>query len=216
MVGQVTVVCFGHGPADRSAILVQMKHPKAIGDRSTMAAMLALNDAGFAVSIPFGENVRYDLIIDDGQRLARVQCKTGRLRRGAVLFNVCSCYGHHLRPGDARRTYHGQVDYFAGYCPDTGGGYLIPIDDLPVSNQASLRVEPSRNRHGLEFGMLPTTRSASSPRPLKQNLARLLVREDLALHPLEGIVDRLRVAAKVFSNLLVGGTLEIEPKGVRL
>jgi hypothetical protein len=122
-----------------------MRHPKAIGDRSTMAAMLALNDAGFAVSIPFGENVRYDLIIDDGQRLARVQCKTGRLRRGAVLFNVCSCYGHHLRPGEARRDYRGQVEYFVVYCADTKCVYLIPIDDLPVSNQASLRVEPSRN-----------------------------------------------------------------------
>jgi hypothetical protein len=122
-----------------------MKHPKAIGDRSTMSAMLALSDAGFAVSIPFGENVRYDLITDDGHRLARVQCKTGRLRQGAVLFNVCSCYGHHLRPGEARRDYQGQVDYFVVYCPDTKGVYLVPIDDLPVTNQASLRVEPSRN-----------------------------------------------------------------------
>jgi cupin superfamily acireductone dioxygenase involved in methionine salvage len=35
------------------------------------------------VSIPFGENHRYDLIADDGERLLRIPVKTGRLR-GAV------------------------------------------------------------------------------------------------------------------------------------
>jgi hypothetical protein len=34
--------------------------------------MLALHEAGYAVSVPFGENTRYDLIIDDGTSLARV------------------------------------------------------------------------------------------------------------------------------------------------
>jgi len=62
-----------------------MEHPKAIGDRTTLVAMLALESAGYAVLLPFGENTRYDLVIDDGQRLARVQCKTGRLRGGAVV-----------------------------------------------------------------------------------------------------------------------------------
>jgi len=52
--------------------------------------MLALREAGFAVLVPFGENTRYDLVIDDGERLARVQCKTGRLRSGAIVFKVCS------------------------------------------------------------------------------------------------------------------------------
>jgi PD-(D/E)XK endonuclease len=133
-----------------------------------MAAMLALNEAGFAVSIPFGENVRYDLIIDDGCRLARVQCKTGRLRQGAVLFNVCSCYGHHLRPTETRRDYRGQVDYFVVYCSETSGVYLVPIEDLTMSNQASLRIEPPRNGQRLrirnacdyEIGLVSATATA--------------------------------------------------------
>lgn len=29
-------------------------------------AMVALQEAGFRISIPFGENARYDLVIDDG------------------------------------------------------------------------------------------------------------------------------------------------------
>jgi hypothetical protein len=60
-----------------------MEHPKDIGDRSTLAIMLALRELGYAVYVPFGENTRCDLVIDDGLRLFRVQCKTGRLRNGA-------------------------------------------------------------------------------------------------------------------------------------
>lgn len=122
-----------------------MQHPKAIGDRTTLAVMLALQEAGYALLVPFGENTRYDLVIDDGERLARVQCKTGRLRQGAIRFAVCSCYGHHQRPGNARRDYHGQVDYFAVHCPETSCVYLVPIDELPVRTQAALRVEFPKN-----------------------------------------------------------------------
>jgi hypothetical protein len=121
-----------------------MDHPKDIGDRSTLAVMLALCAHGFEVLVPFGENTRYDLVIDDGTRLARVQCKTGRLRAGAVRFSACSAYGHHRNPAASRRSYAGQIDYFAVYCPETGGAYLIPIADMAVKVQGALRVDPTR------------------------------------------------------------------------
>jgi PD-(D/E)XK endonuclease len=120
-------------------------HPKSIGDRSALAIMLALRETGYALLVPFGENTRYDLVIDDGERLARVQCKTGRLRGGAVVFNVCSSYAHHPNPRRLRRDYHGEVDYFAVFCPETRQSYLIPIDELRMKRQARLRVEPARN-----------------------------------------------------------------------
>lgn len=107
--------------------------------------MVALYEAGFRVSIPFGENTRYDLVIDDGMTLARVQCKNGRLRSGAIHFATCSCYGHHLRASAARRGYHGQVDFFAVYCPETEGVDLVPIEDLPTKVSGALRVSPPKN-----------------------------------------------------------------------
>ena len=123
-----------------------VQHPKDVGDRTQLAVMLALRDAGYAVLVPFGENTRYDLVIDDGTSLRRIQCKTGRLREGAVRFNVCSCYGHHLRPGNSRRGYRGEIDLFGVYCPDTRTVYLVPIDDVPAKSQAALRVEPTKNK----------------------------------------------------------------------
>jgi PD-(D/E)XK nuclease superfamily protein len=81
-----------------------MEHPKDVGDRSTLAVMLALRAADYAVFVPFGENTRCDLVIDDGATLARVQCKTGRLRNGAVTFKTCSRYMHHPHPKMRRAT----------------------------------------------------------------------------------------------------------------
>jgi PD-(D/E)XK nuclease superfamily protein len=122
-----------------------VEHPKAIGDRTTLAVMLALSDAGYSVLVPFGENTRYDLVIDDGQVLARVQCKTGRLRCGSIRFKTCSTYSHHRNPVAANRSYAGQIEYFAVYCPETGGVYLIPLEEVSTAQVALLRVEPARN-----------------------------------------------------------------------
>jgi hypothetical protein len=123
----------------------EVEHPKAIGDRTTLAVMLALQDVGYAVLVPFGENTRYDLVIDDGTSLARVQCKTGRLRRGSIRFKTCSTYAHHRNSAAADRNYAGQVEYFAVYCRETAGVYLIPIDEVPTEHVGSLRAEPARN-----------------------------------------------------------------------
>jgi hypothetical protein len=45
----------------------------------------------------------------------------------------------------AKRDYEGEIDYFAVYCRETGGVYLVPISDVPVTNTATLRVEPTKN-----------------------------------------------------------------------
>ena len=121
-----------------------MERPKDKGDRSTLAIMTVLRQLGYAMYVPFGENTRVDLVIDDGRRLARIQCKTGRLRQGAVRFSACSVSAHHRRPA-TYRDYLGQIDFFAVYCPETSGVYLIPIDEAPLRTAGSLRIDPPRN-----------------------------------------------------------------------
>jgi hypothetical protein len=107
--------------------------------------MLALRNAGHSILLPFGENTRYDLAIDEGDRLSRVQCKTGRLHGGAVLFKTASTYCHHPRPTPSMRSYHGEIEYFGVYCPDNGAVYLIPFEAAPNRSSAALRVDASRN-----------------------------------------------------------------------
>jgi PD-(D/E)XK endonuclease len=120
-----------------------LDHPKDIGDKTTLAVMLALRMNGRTVLAPFGENTRYDLVVEDDGVFARVQCKTGRFRSGAVCFKASSSYAHHPTP-KRRRGYRGEIDYFGVYCAETGGVYLVPVDDVPTTD-ASLRVEPALN-----------------------------------------------------------------------
>ena len=122
-----------------------MKHPKDVGDRSTLAIMYALRLQGWAILLPFGENTRYDLVVDNGACLRRVQCKTGRLRDGAIIFPTCSTYGHHPNPKVIRRDYEGQIDEFAVFCPELGSVYLIPIEDCTTRTMGMLRVSPPKN-----------------------------------------------------------------------
>ena len=69
----------------------------------------------------------------------------GRLRRGAIRFAVCSVYGHHPNPKVTFRTYEGEIDAFAVYCPETAGVYLVPMDDIDVIRCCYLRIDPPLN-----------------------------------------------------------------------
>ena len=106
--------------------------------------MLALTELGYSVSVPFGENTRYDLIVEPDGRLERAQMQTGRLRNGVILFRTSSTYAHHPNPKYRQRHYRGQIDSFAMYCPQTSGVYLIPVERLPADT-ASLMVSAPRN-----------------------------------------------------------------------
>ena len=127
------------------------EHPKDIGDRSQLAAVLALREAGYHVSLPIGENSRYDLIIERDGLMARVQCKTGRLEGGAIRFRTASSYYHHPHPNMPHKHYKGEIEYFAVYCRETGSVYLVPIRDADCEQAGSLRVEPCRNNQQLRI-----------------------------------------------------------------
>jgi hypothetical protein len=122
-----------------------VRNPKAIGELSEACITAALLRRGFAVLHPFGNNQRYDLVVDDGGRFLRIQCKTGRLRDGVIVFPTTSRSG-----GTRRRTYHGEADMFAVYCPDTDKSYLVPVAAVGRS-MAHLRVAPARNKQRCEI-----------------------------------------------------------------
>ena len=108
--------------------------------------MAALQRLGYGIYVPFSEKSRCDLILETDGKLNRLQCKTGRLRKGAIVFSLCSNYGHHRNPATRHRQYHGEIDFFAVYCPETNGVYLVPIRDVPGKRQAYLRVDQALNQ----------------------------------------------------------------------
>jgi hypothetical protein len=118
------------------------RNTKAIGDQSELEVAVALARAGYLVSKPLGDSHRYDLIIDDGSRLYRVQVKTGRLRGGSVR---AACYSSHAHRGGTMRSYRGEVDFIGVFCPETGDVYLVPESEI-VDSKMHLRVAPTINR----------------------------------------------------------------------
>ncbi len=110
---------------------------KAKGELSEGIILAALLKLGHSVAVPFGNNQRYDLILDEGGTLLRVQAKTGRMYQGCVVFNACS-----TNPYTGKKTgYTGQVDLFLVYCPATDKVYRVPVE-VCGTTEVRLRVDP--------------------------------------------------------------------------
>lgn len=123
-------------------------HPKTVGDRTSAAVLARLTRIYDGVLVPFGDNQRFDLVVEDGRNFLRIQCKTGRLRQGAIRFNTCNFSYHHpknrKRAEYSMQDYRGAADYFGVYCPDTNGVYLAPVEAVGI-RQGCLRVGQPRN-----------------------------------------------------------------------
>jgi hypothetical protein len=94
------------------------------GNLSEAKILAALVAAGYYVSVPFGSGHKYDFVIDDSTRLFRVQCKTGRVKNGTLVFNSYSQSGN----GAHKQGYHGLADLFAVLNPENGEVYLLPVE----------------------------------------------------------------------------------------
>lgn len=100
---------------------------KTVGELTEAKVLVKLLESGYVCSKPFGDNARYDLIVDDGVILQKVQIKTGRVRNGAIEFNVMSCSRY------VNKHYKGQVDCFIVYVPELNKYYLVPEDEVGTS-----------------------------------------------------------------------------------
>ncbi len=106
-----------------------------IGTVTEAMVLAALLKAGKTVLSAFGGKQRYDLVIDEAGIFQRIQCKTGRLRDGSVIF-----YAKSKSYRGKNVPYTGQVEYFGVFCPETGQSYLVPSN--LVRTGCNLRVEP--------------------------------------------------------------------------
>ncbi len=90
------------------------------------------------VFLPFGDGHKYDLIIDDGRRVQRVQCKTGRVKGGSLMFNGYSFSGN----GKVKHGYRGLADLFAILNPQTNQVFLVPVEEVGCTD-VCLRLQPT-------------------------------------------------------------------------
>jgi PD-(D/E)XK endonuclease len=133
----------GPGPAGVIARLscVTTDQKGAIAEAAIALAAMKL---GVDVYRPLGEGGRYDLILDIGSRLLRVQCKWAATMKQVL---VVRCYTfRRTRTGWKKTTSTAdEVDVVAAYSMDLDRCFLIPIGLVEERPTIQLRIAPTLN-----------------------------------------------------------------------
>jgi hypothetical protein len=124
--------------------MFDMADTKATGDVTEAMVLTEFLKAGFPVLVPFGDNRRYDLVVEVGGHFLRVQCKTASLcgwkgDRACLRFKARSGV-HESRP------YRGEADLFGAYSQHTGQVYVVAVDEVPETD-VWLRLTPAKNNN---------------------------------------------------------------------
>ena len=99
---------------------------------------------GFSVSVPVGDNDRYDFIVDFDGKLIKFQCKTGNLTRNVGCLNFATASLKRNKTGSHRTNYTKQdIDYFCTMNPETEDVYIVPVEEC--GNEFNLRLSPPKN-----------------------------------------------------------------------
>ena len=111
-----------------------------LGNHSESIILSAYLKEGFIVSIPFGSGASYDLLVDTGSNIYKIQVKTAWINKGVLKYKSLR-----RQPNtEKRRPYKdSEADFLAVYCPANETLYGIPVKDHPTGGW--LRIAPVRN-----------------------------------------------------------------------
>src|SRR5579859_7112877 len=117
-------------PTSRAKNAREMGHPgntlvgltrKQRGEMAEAAFLARAASLGLLVSKPWGESSRYDLIVDNGKRLLRVQVKSAH-RAGPYGGYTIQAHGNTRKVYDAS-----EIDLLAAYVVPVDAWYLVPV-----------------------------------------------------------------------------------------
>ena len=119
---------------------------KDIGNISETRFLYECAIRGTGVSVPIGDNLRYDAIVDISGKLLRIQVKTMRkIETSRYEFSLKSINWN----SGTINNYKDDVDYFFAFNADDCVWVLVPICDVGVS---SFRVDSERiSKYGKWF-----------------------------------------------------------------
>ena len=119
-----------------------MLQSKQTGLITELQCMTYLYQLGYQVSVPYGENQRYDLIADINGKLIRLQCKSSSLSDDETYITF-RCVSTRTNSNEAiRRKYTpDEIDYFATFYNNQC--YLVPVTEC--STTKNLRFVPPKN-----------------------------------------------------------------------
>lgn len=138
-------------PADNDDLVLVKEHTSKSKGEATEAIVIAeLMKRNITVTVPHGEDARYDMIADIAGDLYKLQCKTARISGGTLQFNTQS--SSMRRDGYKKVSYGDEIDYFIVYSWDLDEVFIIHQSDVG-NKTGSLRLhEPENNQTtGVKF-----------------------------------------------------------------
>ena len=118
---------------------VDVSSPKKQGNVGEARAVYEYTQRNFVVSLPLSDSDKYDMIIDDGSKLYRVQVKTSRyeVKPGVFEVNLRTSGGNRV-VNTIRKRQHDDYDLLFVLVTD-GRCWSIPVENLGESGH-SIRI----------------------------------------------------------------------------
>jgi hypothetical protein len=119
------------------------------------AAIAYFTFIGYIVSIPLNDSQKYDLVVDDGKKLNRVQVKTSRFRKFKAFYVQVQQSGGSRKAATRTKFNNKSSDLLFVWCVD-GSIYLIPSKHVTATNGFTLGPKYAKYKlvHGV--GLEPT------------------------------------------------------------
>jgi len=115
---------------------------KALGAHTELQCITYLAGLGHTISIPWGDNARYDFILEVENKLYKIQCKTASMKDEGV-WHFATCRRRINSQENVRKAYlPEEVDYFCTFINNRC--YLIPYSET-CQTEKTLRFVPPKN-----------------------------------------------------------------------
>ncbi len=105
---------------------IKPKHCKLRGEVAELRFMARAADNGLRIIKPWGDNSRYDFVVEQGGKFLRVQVK-------ATSSKLGNAYACHLSRGPQKRYTKADIDFIAAYIIPRDIWYIVPVEVTGMS-----------------------------------------------------------------------------------
>lgn len=117
---------------------------KMKGEFSETRVLYEFQKYNIPVSLPWGDNQRYDMIAEFNGKLNRIQVKTSNEEENGAIKCYCRSSKNHTTNKKCDK-YIGEVDYFVFYNQTYDKLAIVPMEEIGEKSTITLRLEPTKN-----------------------------------------------------------------------
>lgn len=127
-------------------------------DKGNIGEVLALAEFvkhGITVSIPYGDNARYDLIAEFNGKLNRIQVKYCNQKISDTNSISCPCASSTNHTTNKHyTTYENDIDYFVFYLVEWNKLLLVPIEKIGTKKSIYFRLDVPKTTNQFSYNLV--------------------------------------------------------------